>query len=145
MIIPAESRIYNNNDVPPEAGSFEMGGIAMTRKRDGVIDKKIGAFIRMQRVKLGMSQTDLGKALGVTFQQIQKYERGTNSVASSRIPDLCRTLAISPNDLFGISAKMDGEVSDLGSWGMRTALRLQELRPAGRQAVDALLTALPKR
>ena len=60
----------------------------MTRKRDGVIDKKIGAFIRMQRVKLGISQTDLGKALGVTFQQIQKYERGTNSVASSRIPDL---------------------------------------------------------
>jgi transcriptional regulator with XRE-family HTH domain len=43
----------------------------------------------MRRVKLGLSQTDLGNALGVTFQQIQKYENGRNAVASSRISDLC--------------------------------------------------------
>ena len=46
----------------------------------------------MRRVKLGLSQTDLGKALGVTFQQIQKYEHGTNAAASTRIADLCRAL-----------------------------------------------------
>ena len=55
----------------------------MVRRRDWLIDKKIGSVIRMQRVKLGLSQTELGKALGVTFQQIQKYERGTNAVAST--------------------------------------------------------------
>ena len=41
----------------------------------------------------------LGSALGVTFQQIQKYEHGTNAVASTRISDLCRTLEMTPNDL----------------------------------------------
>jgi DNA-binding Xre family transcriptional regulator len=51
-----------------------------------------------------MSQTELGKSLGVTFQQIQKYEKGTNAIASTRIPDLCRALKITPNDLFGVSS-----------------------------------------
>ena len=60
----------------------------MSRRRDHLIDKKIGSVIRMQRVKVGMSQGELGKGLGVTFQQIQKYENGTNAVASTRIPDL---------------------------------------------------------
>jgi ribosome-binding protein aMBF1 (putative translation factor) len=64
-------------------------GAAMTRRRDHLIDKKIGSVIRMQRVKLGMSQMELGEALGVTFQQIQKYEHGRNAVASTRIADLC--------------------------------------------------------
>jgi transcriptional regulator with XRE-family HTH domain len=60
----------------------------------------------MQRVKLGMSQTELGDALGVTFQQIQKYELGKNAVASTRIADLCRALEMTPNDLFGVSSKV---------------------------------------
>ena len=47
----------------------------MARRRDFLIDKNTGSVIRMQRVKLGMSQTELGEALGVSFQQIQKYER----------------------------------------------------------------------
>ena len=85
----------------------------MTRNRDRLIDKKIGSVIRMQRVKLRMSQSDLGNFLGVTFQQIQKYENGGNAVASTRIPALCQTLEISPNDLFGVSARMDGELSQL--------------------------------
>jgi transcriptional regulator with XRE-family HTH domain len=51
----------------------------MTRNRDRLIDKKIGSVIRMQRVKLRMSQSDLGNFLGVTFQQIQKYENGGRS------------------------------------------------------------------
>jgi len=71
----------------------------MTRNRDRLIDKKIGSVIRMQRVKLRMSQSDLGNSLGVTFQQIQKYENGGNAVASTRIPALCQTLELSPNDL----------------------------------------------
>ena len=55
----------------------------MARRRDFLVDKKIGSVIRMQRVKLGISQAELGNALGVTFQQIQKYEHGTNAVAST--------------------------------------------------------------
>ena len=113
--------------------------------RDGLIDKKIGAVVRMRRVKLEMSQGELGRALGVTFQQIQKYEQGANSIASTRIADLCRALEITPNELFGVSGRMDDQFSQLGTWGMRTALKLQELLPAGRQAVAALLEALPRR
>jgi transcriptional regulator with XRE-family HTH domain len=116
----------------------------VTRRRDHLIDKKIGSVIRMQRVKLGLSQSDLGNALGVTFQQIQKYERGANAVASTRIADLCRALEMTPNDLFGVSSKIDGDVSKLTSWTMKTALKLQNASPAMRQAIDAMLNAVPK-
>ena len=64
----------------------------------------------MRRVKLGLIQTDLGGALGVTFQQIQKYENGANAIASTRISDFCRALEMTPNDLFGVSSKMDGDI-----------------------------------
>jgi DNA-binding Xre family transcriptional regulator len=86
-------------------GLFLTGDSAVARRRNWLIDKKIGSVIRLRRVKLGLSQTELGHALGVTFQQIQKYERGTNAVASTRIPDLCRALEITPNDLFGVSSR----------------------------------------
>ena len=117
----------------------------MARRRDWLIDKKIGAVIRMRRVKLGLSQTDLGNALRVSFQQIQKYENGTNSVASTRISDLCRALEMTPNDLFDVSSKMDGDVSKLSSWTMKIALKLEDASPAMRQAIDAMLHAGPKR
>jgi transcriptional regulator with XRE-family HTH domain len=117
----------------------------MTRRRDHLIDKKIGSVIRMQRVKLKMSQSELGAALGVTFQQIQKYEHGRNAVASTRIADLCRALEMTPNDLFGVSTRINGEMSKLSSWTMKIALRLEDSSPGMRRAVDAMLNAAPKR
>ena len=54
-------------------------------------------------------------------------------------------LEITPNDLFGVSSKMDGELSKLSSWTMRTALKLDDASPAMRQAIDAMLDAAPKR
>lgn len=99
----------------------------------------------MRRVKLGLSQTDLGNALRVSFQQIQKYENGTNAVASTRISDLCGALEMTPNDLFDVSSKMDGDVSKLSSWTMKIALKLEDASPAMRQAIDAMLHAGPKR
>jgi transcriptional regulator with XRE-family HTH domain len=116
----------------------------MTRRRDHLIDKKIGLVIHMQRVKLKMSQSELGKALGVSFQQVQKYEDGRNAVASTRIADLCRALQITPNDLFGVSSTISGDVSKLSSWSMKIALRLQNASPALRQAIDAMLNAALK-
>jgi transcriptional regulator with XRE-family HTH domain len=117
----------------------------VVRRRDWLIDKKIGSVIRMRRLKLGLSQSDLGNALGVSFQQIQKYEHGTNAVASTRIYDLCRVLETTPNDLFGVSSKIDGDMSKLSSWTMKTALKLEDASPAMRQAIDAVLTAGSKR
>ena len=71
----------------------------MTRAHDNT-DKKFGTAIRLARKKHKLTQMQLGEALGVTFQQIQKYEKGTNAVASTRISELCRVLKISPDDLF---------------------------------------------
>lgn len=57
-------------------------------------DVAIGARIRRRRVELGMTQAELASAVGVTFQQIQKYERGANRVAASRLLNLSRALDV---------------------------------------------------
>ena len=56
--------------------------------------------MRVRRKLLGMSQTGLGDALGVTFQQVQKYERGTNRISASRLYDLSRMLDVSIEHFF---------------------------------------------
>jgi transcriptional regulator with XRE-family HTH domain len=122
--------------------SFEV--VAM-RIRGTVVDRKIGSIIRVQRLNLGMSQADLGKALGLTLQQIQKYESGRNAVASTRVAALCRILKISPNDLFGVSAKANGDAAPLSLWAAKVALKLEEVSPGLRQVFHALLEAVPKR
>ena len=55
----------------------------MAKKITNPIDQHVGARIRMQRMVRGFSQTELGKAVGVTFQQVQKYENGANRVSAS--------------------------------------------------------------
>jgi transcriptional regulator with XRE-family HTH domain len=111
------------------------------RDRDQRIDMKIGATIRMQRLELKMTQSDLGKALGVTFQQIQKYENGKNAVAATRIGDLCRILEISPNDLIGVSAKLSGEAVQFSLSTTKTALKLEKVSPKMHRAIDSILDA----
>jgi transcriptional regulator with XRE-family HTH domain len=51
------------------------------------IDKHVGSRVRMRRMMLGMSQEKLGDALGITFQQVQKYEKGTNRISASRLQE----------------------------------------------------------
>ena len=58
------------------------------------IDVHVGQRIRSRRTLLGMSQEKLGEAIGLTFQQVQKYERGANRVGSSRLFDLARVLDV---------------------------------------------------
>jgi transcriptional regulator with XRE-family HTH domain len=58
------------------------------------IDVHVGARTRLRRTLLGMSQEQLGEALGLTFQQVQKYERGANRVGASRLFDLSRILDV---------------------------------------------------
>ncbi|MGE5503159.1 MAG: helix-turn-helix domain-containing protein [Actinomycetota bacterium] len=67
------------------------------RTREGMInpvDAHVGARVRLRRTLMGMSQEKLGEALGLTFQQVQKYERGTNRIGASRLWDLCRVLDV---------------------------------------------------
>lgn len=58
------------------------------------IDVHVGNRIRLRRTLLGMSQTVLAEAIGLTFQQVQKYERGTNRVSSSRLVDMANALDV---------------------------------------------------
>ena len=63
------------------------------------IDVHVGKRLRQRRALLGMSQTALGKAVGLTFQQVQKYERGGNRVGASRLFEFARVLSV-PVDFF---------------------------------------------
>jgi len=67
-----------------------------TKKLDGPhpIDVHVGGRVRLRRLMLGMSQDKLGDALGLTFQQIQKYEKGINRIGASRVFQLSETLGV---------------------------------------------------
>jgi transcriptional regulator with XRE-family HTH domain len=65
-------------------------------KTPNPIDKHVGARLRMRRLMVGMSQGKLGEALDVTFQQIQKYEKGANRIGASRLQQLARVLEVPP-------------------------------------------------
>lgn len=56
------------------------------------VDKKIGQRVRSRRLEIGMSQERLAELLGVTFQQVQKYEKGVNRIAASRLYDIASSL-----------------------------------------------------
>ncbi|WP_439392384.1 helix-turn-helix domain-containing protein [Bradyrhizobium sp. PMVTL-01] len=63
-------------------------------KQPNSIDKHIGTRIRMRRMQLGLTQEKLADALGVSFQQVQKYEKGTNRVGGSRMAEIARLLDV---------------------------------------------------
>ena len=65
-----------------------------SRKGPNPIDIHVGARVRLRRNLFGLSQTDLGKMLGITFQQIQKYERGVNRIGASRLFNLSHVLDV---------------------------------------------------
>ena len=66
----------------------------MSIKAPNPVDKYVGSRVRMRRSMLGMSQEKLGEALGLTFQQVQKYEKGTNRVGASRIQQISEILQV---------------------------------------------------
>lgn len=70
------------------------------KKSPNPIDTYVGSRIRMQRLLNGMSQEKLGDALGLTFQQVQKYEKGTNRVGASRLQQISSALRVTPGFFF---------------------------------------------
>jgi transcriptional regulator with XRE-family HTH domain len=72
----------------------------MSTKAPNPVDKYVGSRIRMRRIMLGMSQEKLGEALGLTFQQVQKYEKGTNRVGASRLHQIADILQVSVSFMF---------------------------------------------
>ena len=73
------------------------------------IDRHVGSRVRMQRVLMKMSQEKLGDALGLTFQQVQKYEKGTNRIGASRLQQISKTLNVPPSFFFEGAPSSSGE------------------------------------
>ncbi len=66
----------------------------MTKRDPNFVDRHVGNRVRMRRLLVGMSQEKLGELLGITFQQVQKYEKGSNRVSASRLYQIARVLGV---------------------------------------------------
>jgi transcriptional regulator with XRE-family HTH domain len=72
----------------------------LAKKAPNPTDKHVGSRVRMRRMMLGMSQEKLGDALGLTFQQVQKYEKGTNRIGASRLQQISHILQVQVSFFF---------------------------------------------
>jgi transcriptional regulator with XRE-family HTH domain len=80
----------------------------MAKKAPNPIDKHVGSRVRMRRMMLSMSQEKLGDALGLTFQQVQKYEKGTNRIGASRLQQISNILQVPVAFFFEGAPDLDG-------------------------------------
>ena len=87
----------------------------MAKKAPNPIDKHVGSRVRMRRMMLSMSQEKLGDALGLTLQQVQKYEKGTNRIGASRLQQIAHILQVPVSFFF------EGAPHSAGHGGMNEA------------------------
>ena len=87
---------------------------AIVRKAPNPIDKHVGSRVRMRRMMLGMSQTTLADGLGLTFQQVQKYEKGTNRMGASRLQHISHILQIPVPFFFEDAPNVPGQHKGFG-------------------------------
>lgn len=85
----------------------------MPQKTPNPVDIHVGSRVRMRRMLVGMSQDALGGKLGLTFQQVQKYEKGSNRIGASRLYQIAQTLNV-PVDYFYEGLEANGQKSGSG-------------------------------
>ena len=86
----------------------------MAKKAPNPIDKHVGSRVRMRRMMLSMSQEKLGDALGLTFQQVQKYEKGTNRIGASRLQQISLILQVPVSFFFEGAPAPPGRPQGMG-------------------------------
>lgn len=102
-------------------------------------EKELGARLRGHRNYRGMSQSDLGKHLGVTFQQVQKYEKGVNRISGMRILEIAKLLGISVSTLLGEDSSVE-PVGEISPESLGLVRRLEAMPKASRRsATEAML------
>jgi transcriptional regulator with XRE-family HTH domain len=101
------------------------------------VDLQVGQRIRVQRLAIGMSQTTLAEALGVTFQQVQKYEKGVNRVGAGRLTKIASVLRVPVASLLGADQPTD-------AWGERKGAADSALKLLGSRGALKLLRAFGK-
>lgn len=97
-------------------------------------DKHIGAAIKARRLSAGLTQSELGARIGVTFQQVQKYEKGTNRVAASTLLRIADALACPVTDFLSV-----GEAPPLSDSEDALLLHWRQLNPDQQSATLALI------
>ena len=88
----------------------------MAKKSPSAIDRQVGVRIRMRRLMLDMSQETLAAALGISFQQVQKYEKGTNRIGAGRLQKLAEILRVPVNFFFEEFPAPGGRTAALPSY-----------------------------
>jgi transcriptional regulator with XRE-family HTH domain len=117
----------------------------LARKNDPLRnDETVARNLRHFRIVRGMSQTALGDAVGVTFQQIQKYEKGTNAVAPGRLRQMCEVLGVTPAEMFGKLSEIEGQpIPEMTPWSYRTLIALNKITTDHvRRSLSALIEEL---
>ena len=85
----------------------------MAAKSPDPTDRDVGSRVRMRRMMLNMSQEKLGDALGLTFQQVQKYEKGTNRIGASRLQHISRILQVPVSFFFDGAPEIPGQATGM--------------------------------
>ena len=116
------------------------------KKRTTEVDRVIGAKLRLRRGELGITQTQLANAIGVTFQQVQKYEQGTNRIGGSRLAGIAKALEVPVSYFFDQSSE-ETEVASASLLNVRGAVSLLRAyagirNPQQRQAMVNLARAM---
>jgi len=102
----------------------------MSVKRPDPVDIEVGHRIRIERLARGLSQTALANQLGVTFQQVQKYEKGVNRVGAGRLTKIAEVLGINVSAFFGSKELVGG--GDMRDSGEASPLKLLTVSGAFR-------------
>ena len=109
----------------------------MAKKAPNPVDRHVGSRVRMRRMMLGMSQEKLGNALGLTFQQVQKYEKGTNRIGASRLQQIAHILQVPVSFFFeGAPSVAGAGASRRHERGALARLRLRFSRYVGWAGAD---------
>jgi transcriptional regulator with XRE-family HTH domain len=122
-------------------------GVPPGDRREGgpnPVDVHVGSRVRLRRTLLGMSQEKLGEAIGLTFQQVQKYERGANRVGASRLFDLSRVLDVPVGFFFDEMTADVAASSPAQRPGIDRPMPEQELDPMVKRETLELVRAYYK-
>jgi transcriptional regulator with XRE-family HTH domain len=106
----------------------------MTKTLDEqAVDEIIGRNLRAFRLQKNMSQEQIAAAVKLTFQQVQKYEKGTNRISGSRMAQFCQVLNVTPNDFFkglpGLNQKGGGSVLDTSFLATKEGVAISQAFP----------------
>jgi len=112
----------------------------MTRRDPNFIDVHVGSRLRMRRQIVSMSQEKLGELLGITFQQVQKYEKGTNRISASRLYCAAKVLGVPVQAFFEDLPNVDGN-SGFGESGVDDTIMTSLMNSEGIQLAKAFRDA----